>query len=313
MLRSQLALRLVFAAVAGLVAAQISDRARTTSAAATAPPRRSLHGITVEIADRISADNLSLVAAGIAFYAFLALFPATAALVAVYGLVADPHAIEGSELAALLPTSAADLLLGVVKSIADKPRGQLSLTFGISMLIALWSARAGVTSLMSGLDIAYRNRKVRSLVAQTGVGLALTLGGILVSAILVAGIAGLPALYAAAPAVLERAAAPWIAWLRWPIVAAEMSITLAILYRFAPSAPPKRWRLFSIGSIVATGLWLVSSCAFSLYVSWSNSYDATYGSLAGVVVMMLWLWASSLSILVGATVDAVLVEQAGHP
>ena len=296
-----------------MAAAHLGRQFQTGEAQTNAPPPASAHSpkaIVLEIVNRISADNLTLVAAGVAFYAFLALFPAAAALVAVFGLFADPAivAAQVSELTGVLPQSALDLILGIVRGVTDKPRGQLGLTFAISTLIALWSARAGVTSLMAGLDIAYRNKRVRSFLAATAVGLALTLGTILVAAALAVAIAGLPAVYAAAPAVFMKYGGTLIGWSRWPAIAAIMALSVSVLYRFAPSRPLPNRRLFSPGVGVATLLWLASSSAFSLYVSWSGSYNVTYGSLAGAVVTMLWLWASSVAILVGATVDAVLQE-----
>ena len=311
--RAQLTVRVLAAATAGVVAAYVGQQLQIPEAATIVPERparRSLKATLWEIVDRVSADNLTLVAAGVAFYAFLALFPAAAALVAVFGLVADPQivAAQASELAGLLPQSALDLMLGVIKGVADKPRGQLGLAFAISVVIALWSARAGVASLMTGLDIAYRNRQVRSFVAATLVGLALTIGSVLVAAALVAVIAGLPAIYAAAPVIFMQYSGPLIAWARWPALALIMAISVSILYRLAPSRPLRHWRLFSVGTLVATLLWLASSSAFSLYVTWSGSYNATYGSLAGAVVMMLWLWASTVAILIGATIDGVLQE-----
>lgn len=315
--RVPLSVRLLAAAAAAVIAAQLARQPETAGVPETAlaseqvavsKAHRPLKKTLVEIAFRIADDNLTLVAAGVAFYGFLALFPAAAALVAVFGLVADPHIVEAqlADFAGLLPASAFELIQGVVRSVAEKPPGQLGVAFAISTVIALWSARAGIASLMTGLDIACRNKVVRTFVASTIVGLVLTAGGILVASALVATIAGLPAIYAAAPAAFTRASGPFIAWVRWPAIALVMAISLAVLYRFAPSRPPAHWRVFSIGTLLATALWLASSSAFSLYVTWSGSYDATYGSLAGAVVMMLWIWASCVAVLIGATVDDVL-------
>ena len=313
--RTEPGLNIFVAAAVGLMAGALRPPAlaasTTDQAGAATARRRSGFGVVKEIIDRMGADNLSLVAAGVAFYGFLALFPAVAATVAVFGLVADPFIVERQlvDLSGFLPQSAIDLLVSAVHSVAEKPRGQLGVTFGVSVAIALWSARAGITSLMTGLDIAYRVRELRTFVAQTTIGLALTLGGVVVAAVLVATIAVLPAIYAAAPSLFAQIAGDKIAWARWPILVFEMAVSLAIIYRIGPSRPLPGWRLFSIGTLVATMLWLISSCAFSLYVGAFGSYDATYGSLAGAVVMMLWLWASSLAVLVGATVDAVLTAE----
>ncbi len=306
-------LTIFLAAAVGLMAGALRAPEPATTGVAEASlvpasPARSLFAIVKEIVDRIAADNLSLVAAGVAFYGFLALFPAVAATVAVFGLVADPFIVERqiADLQGLLPQSAIDLLVSAVHSVAEKPRGQLGVTFGVSVAIALWSARAGIASLMTGLDIAYRVRELRSFVMATAIGLGLTIGGVVVAAVLVATIAVLPAIYAAAPGYFVDVIGTKATWVRWPILVFEMAVSLAIIYRIGPSKPLPGWRLFSVGTLVATVLWLLSSCAFSLYVGSFGSYDATYGSLAGAVVMMLWLWASSLSVLVGATVDAVL-------
>ena len=262
--------------------------------------------IAVNVVLRIGRDNLMLVAAGVAFYVMTAIFPAIAAFVSIYGLFADPHAVH-SEIAAyatLLPENALKLLTDALDSFSAKSGSALNVALLVSLAIALWSAKAGVSSLMTGLNIANETVEKRNFLVQQGVALGLTVGAILFSLVAFAAIALLPAVIAFFP--LEDGTKTILGLGRWPLLAVLVCFGLAIVYRFGPYRIQAKWRWITWGAAIATVLWLAGSALFSFYVSRFGSYDATYGSLAAPVVLLLWFWLSALIVLLGAEIDAEL-------
>ena len=261
---------------------------------------------------RVSRDNLMLVAAGVAFYAMTAIFPAIAAFVSIYGIFADPHGVPASlgPYAGLMPQAAFELLSGALQSFASKSNSTLNVAVVVSMALALWTAKAGVSSLMTGLNIANETIEERNLFVQQGTALLLTLGSIIFAAFAFAAIAVLPLV------------APWI-WVssstiqvlaisRWPILALVVGLALAVIYRYGPCRRQAKWKWITWGAAIATALWLLGSGLFSYYVSRFGTYDKTYGSLAAPVVLLLWFWLSALVVLVGAEIDAELEHGDAH-
>jgi len=267
--------------------------------------------IATNVVLRISRDSLMLVAAGVAFYAMTAIFPAIAAFVSIYGLFADPYSVKAqlAGYAGLLPTTSMDLLTDALQSFANKSNSTLSVALLISIGVALWSAKAGVAALMSGLNIANETIEKRSFLVQQATGLALTFGGIVFAGIALAAIALLPVIINVLP--LAPAFKSALGLGRWPLLAVLVCFALAVLYRFGPYRERAKWRWITLGSAVATVLWLLGSGLFSFYVSRFGSYDKTYGSLAAPVVLLLWLWLGALVILLGAEIDAEMEHADG--
>jgi membrane protein len=265
--------------------------------------------IAMRLWRRLGSDNLSLVAAGVAFYAMLAIFPALAAFISLYGLIADTHSVErmAAELAAVMPVEAAKLLTDALRTLIGKANSQLNLALAISILVALWSARTGMASLVTGLNIAYEEEEKRGFVEQQLVAIGLTIGAIVFAAIAGAALAGVPAAIAFLP--LSERTETVLAVARWPVLAVFVMVAVAILYRIAPSRRDPKWRWVSWGAVLATLSWLGGSALFSLYVSRFSSYDATYGSLGAVVVLLLWFWLSALVVLFGAVINAEAEHQ----
>ncbi len=267
-------------------------------------------GLGKSILDRTGRDNITLVAAGVAFYVILAIFPALAMTVSLYALFGNPAdvAIRIQSYGGLLPPESLKLITDGLNSFAQKSNSQLSLALVTSVLLALWSARAGISSVMTGLNIAYEETETRSFIMQNVIALALTAGGV-VFAIMV---------FVAVPIVpialkllhIGGLAATLVDLLRWPILALFVAMGFAVIYRYAPSRSHPRWRWISWGSVIATLCWLVGSILFSVYVGRFGSYDATYGSLGAVVVLLLWFWVSALVLLLGAEIDAELDTRA---
>ena len=258
---------------------------------------------------RLGRDNLTLVAAGVAFYALLAVFPAFVAFISVYGLVADAHSVEriAAEMSAFVPSEASKLLTDALKNLVGKANSKLNMALLISVLVALWSARAGMASLMTGLNIAYEELEKRSFLRQQVVAMALTIGAIAFAAVAGAALAGVPAAIAFLP--LSATTQTMLAVARWPVLTLFVMIAVAILYRVAPSRREPKWRWVSWGAVIATLSWVAGSAVFSIYVSKFSSYDATYGSLGAVVVLLLWFWLNALIVLFGAVVNAEMEHQ----
>jgi membrane protein len=262
--------------------------------------------IAKNVITRIGRDNLMLVAAGVAFYAMTAIFPAIAAFVSIYGLFSDPSAVQTqiAQFASLLPESSLKLLTDALQTFASKSDSALNLALFVSLALAVWSAKAGVSSLMTGLNIANETIEKRSFLLQQCVGLALTLGALIFAIVAFAAIALLPAVIAFFP--ISDGVKITLGLGRWPLLAVLVCFGLAVVYRFGPYRERAKWRWITWGAALATTLWLIGSAGFSFYVSRFGSYDATYGSLAAPVVLLLWFWLSALVVLLGAETDAEL-------
>lgn len=271
-------------------------------------PRRGWWDILVRVKDAVSDDALGMVAAAIAFYAFLSLFPALAALVSIYGLIADPAQIQEqiTSVTGAMPASARDILTSQLQSLAA---GGSALTVGllVSIVLALWSASTAMGALISSLNIVYNEEEKRGFIKPYVLRLALTFGGILFAIVALFLIVAVPASLAA----LELSAFPEliIRVVRWLLLAAAVVAALSLLYRYAPSRRPPQWQWVSWGAVIGAVLWLLGSALFSLYVENFGSYNQTYGSFAAVVILMLWFNLSAFAALLGAEINAEMEHQ----
>jgi len=267
-------------------------------------PARGWLQVTKRAYAESKADNVSILAGGVAFFAFLALFPAMIAALSVYGLVADPATVadQVAQLAALLPETARPLVVDQLNSVAAGSGGALGIGLIVSVLAALWSASSGTSNLMAAVNAAYDEDETRGFIKLRGTALLLTLGAVVFMLLAVA-------LVAVVPAVLSVLGLGGVALLlaqvlRWVLLVVLVVSALAIVYRVGPDRDAPRMSWVSTGAIVATVLWIVASVLFSLYVSNFGSYNKTYGALAGVVVLMLWLYLTSYLVLLGAEINA---------
>ncbi|HEX7079641.1 MAG TPA: YihY/virulence factor BrkB family protein [Gammaproteobacteria bacterium] len=272
-------------------------------------PRPAWGDIFHRVRKNIAKDNLSLVAAGAAFYGLLSVFPALAALVAIYGLFTDPAAVaqQMESLAEIVPEQARTVIEGQLQRVASSGSTALGIGAVVSLLLALWSASKGVKSMMTALNIVYDEEEKRGFLKLNAVALLLTL--VTLAFVLIALIA-----IAVVPAVIGLLGLPLIAeilarWLRWPLLAAAAVGILAVLYRYAPSREHAEWRWVVWGATVAALLWLVGSGLFSLYVSNFGSYNETFGSVAAIVVLMMWFYFSAYFVLLGGELNAEMEHQ----
>lgn len=256
-----------------------------------------------------SDKNLSVLAAGVAFYGMLSIFPALAAVVAIYGLFADPATVqhEINMVRGLIPAEAENLITAYLKSLVSSSSSRLGSSLLISLLIALWSARAGTVTVIEALNITYEESEKRSTLRFEAVALGMTVSGILFAIIALLLIAAIPAVVDFLSLSKGLKIVGFI--LPWPILIIAMVIVLASTYRFAPSREAPKWRWVSWGSIFATALWIAASIGFSFYVASFGSYDKTFGSLGAVVVLLTWFYISAYVVLLGACLDAEMERQ----
>jgi membrane protein len=260
-------------------------------------------------ANEVITDRVSLVAAGCAFYATLALFPAISMFISIYGLVFDPLTVEPqlATLRDLLPPSAFHLISDRVHVLVTKPPGTLTLSLIVSIAIALWSSATGTKSILGALNLAYEERERRGFLRFQVIAFGMTIGGMISGALGLAALVVLPTIetFLGIPAgtrVLTRLASLGVLIL-------FVLFALSLLYRYGPSRRAANWHWVTPGSILATVLWVVASALFSYYVGHISSYDATYGPLGTVVGIMMWFYVSAYVVLVGAELNAELELQ----
>jgi membrane protein len=267
-------------------------------------PMRGWKDILVRTWSEISDNSIFLVAGGVTYAVLLALFPAMAALVSIYGLMFNLSQVEQqvAGLSTVLPAESAKMIADELHSLVTASSGSLSISAGVALIFALWTASRGMSGLINAFNIAYGEKESRGFIKLNAIAIGLTIAGLIGGTMILALVAVLPA---AIQFVGLGIVAKWIILLLgWPLLIAVVLTSLAMLYRFAPDRRPPRWRWVSPGAITATIFWLLGSVGFSIYVSHFNSYDKTYGSLGGVVVLLTWLYLSSFVALLGAVINA---------
>jgi membrane protein len=272
-------------------------------------PRRGWWDILKRVKAEMKEDNLTLIAAGVAFYATLALFPALIALVTVYGLLfnADDVQRQLESLSGTVPPDVISLLEEQMGRAASASEGGLTLGLIASLLGVLWSASGGMQNLITGLNLVYDEPEGRGFVKLRSLALFLTLGALIAVVVALALVAAFPAVMNAVG--LGTFAAIGANAVRWVLLALLVGVGLAVLYRWAPDRDNPQWRWVSWGAVLAVVLWIITSALFSFYVSNFGSYNKTYGAIAAVIVLMFWLWISCLVVLLGAEVDAEIERQ----
>jgi membrane protein len=248
-------------------------------------------------------DRITQVAGGVAFFALLAVFPALAAFVSLYGLFGDVGAAERQVLLlrGVLPQDTLQFAADQMARFAAQGAGRLSLAFAVSVLISIWSANGAVKVLFDGLNVAYEQRETRGLIRLNLYSLAFTIGSLLFATAALSAVVATPVLL---HLVGYRYGVGWLAGLRWPVLLAMAVTALSVLYRFGPNRPSVRGRWVTWGAALAALLWLLASMSFSSYVSSFAHYDRTYGSLGAVAAFMTWIWFSSMIVLAGAELNA---------
>lgn len=271
-------------------------------------PATGWRDVLTRVKDEARTDQVSLLAAGVAFFLLLSIVPTLLAALSIYGLVADPAQVQEQvgDLAGGLPDSARDLVVEQVSSVADRSAAGLSISAVVSVLVALWSASSGVRHLIEALNTVYDEQDECGPLQRYGRAV------VLAAIAIVAGVVAIGTL-SIVPGWLDEvtgsnAVGTAASVLRWPLLAAGFAVALGVLYRVGPDRDAPRVHWVSWGAVAATVLWLLASIAFSLYAELGGSYE-TYGSLAGVIVLMLWLQLTATAVLLGAELNCELERQ----
>jgi membrane protein len=272
-------------------------------------PWRGWKDILVRTYNEIQNDRLLALAAGVAFYSLIALFPAIAAGVSSYALFANAATISKDLAVAsdIVPAGALDILRDEITRIAAKSDGRLTFGFLLGLGIALWSANAGMKAIFDALNIIYDEEEKRGLVWLNLVSLFFTICAIVGAGLAVALVIVFPLLLAAFG--VTSFDLPFVAYSRWPVLFVLIILALSVLYRYGPSRRLAKWRWISVGSVFAALAWLVVSALFSWYLGNFANYNATYGALGAVVGLMMWMWLSTIVVLVGAELNSEIEHQ----
>lgn len=249
-------------------------------------------------------DNISLLAAGVAFYSFLAFVPMLAAIVLVYGIVADPADVAGhlETLTRILPTDAAKIVADQMKSMTETPVTRSTVGLIIAILLAIYGAMRGATSVIGALNVTYDERETRNFLRTTGLSFAFTLGAVLVAIIAMLAISAMSLIGTAIH--LPAFAAPLVTGGLWLGTALVASALVAVVYRYGPDRQDARWTWLTPGAVFASVVALLATFLFGLYVSHFAGYNATYGALGAVVSFLMWLYVTAFVVLLGAELNA---------
>lgn len=290
------------------VATAEADRGRDAEQP-TDIPARGFADVLARVRAEVKTDHVTLLSAGIAFYALLALVPGLIAIISIYGLIADPADVRTQIVDALsaAPREVRDMFSTQLESIASSSGASTVLAAIFGTLAALWSASAGIGHLIDALNVAYDEEDGRGFVRRKLVALGFTVGAILFVAVALVVIAVLPPLIA--DTGIGTAGRVVVGIVRWVLLLGGMQVGLAVLYRYGPDRDVARWRWVTPGAVVAAVMWVVGSLLFSLYTANFAKYNETYGSLGAVVVLMLWLFLTALAVLVGAEINAEMERQ----
>jgi membrane protein len=263
----------------------------------------------VRVWKEIGSDHVTLVSAGLAMYALLAVFPGLAAAVSLYGMFATPRDVIShmQAFAGVLPPGTWEIFSQQLQSVAGHQPHTLTIAAMTGLAIALWGAKSGMSSLMTATNIAYTEDEKRGFFRQLLVSLLFTI-------VAIVGFLVVLLLGVAIPLVLQvLGTQSWlqvvIGALRWALLWMIAVLGLALIYRYAPARHRARWQWVSWGSVIAATLWLLGSLAFAFYVRTFGTYGKTYGALGGVVVLLMWFYLSSFFVVLGAEINAEMERQ----
>jgi membrane protein len=287
------------------------DRGRGREAETPAEiPAKGWKDIAWRVYEGFQNDRVLLVAAGVTFYALLALFPATAAIVSLYGLFADAATINEHLrlVSGFLPEGALEVIGDQVKRIASQGQATLGFAFLGTLALSLWGANAGTKAIFDALNIIYKEHEKRSFIRLTLLSLAFTIGAILLVLVALAGIVAVPVALKLF-GIPDGSGTAILTVLRWPLLYLVILLALACLYRYGPSRSEPEWRWVTWGSAIVGGIWIVGSLLLSWYVANFGNYNATYGSLGAVIGFMIWMWLSLAVVLMGGEINAEMEHQ----
>ena len=266
--------------------------------------------ILLRVYNGISDDRILASAAGVTYYALLALFPGIAAVVSIYGLFADPSSIVShvDTMTGFAPGGAIDVIPDQLTRLSAQGTTNLGVGFLIGLLISLWSANSGIKALFDGLNAVYGEKEKRTFLKLNAVTLSFMIATIGFLLIALACVVALPVVvnYFPAPGVagLRLKVGPLLKIARWPILLVLVAFGLTLIYRYGPSRTEPRWQWITWGGAFAAVIWLAASALFSWYAANFGNFNKTYGSLGAIIGFMTWMWLSIIVVLVGAKLNA---------
>lgn len=280
-----------------------------TATRPTEIPRKGWRDIVARVWQNLGRDNTSLVSAGIGLHALLAVFPALAVMVSVYGMFASAADVarELQPFLGVLPGDAAKLITDQLESLITPQKHALGFGAIAATLLALWNSRQGMVSLMTATNIAYNEPEGRSLLHQVAISIVFSLGAMFIFLVMLLLGVAVPLLLEVAP--LGRSATIAVLVFRWVLLWVFAVLGLSIAYRYAPDRQRAQWRWVTWGSVVAATVWLLGSLAFAAYVQNFGSYGKTYGALGGVIVLTMWFYLMGFTIVLGAEINAEMEHQ----
>ena len=257
----------------------------------------------------MNSDRLLSIAGGVSFFVLLAIFPAITALVSAYGLFFNASTITNnlSLLNEVVPGNVLGIVHEQASRIASNSGGALSIGIVVGILVSLWSAMSGVKAMIDALNVIYEQKECRSFLKLNLVALVFTLAGFAAFLLAIATIVVLPLILS--PIGLGSLTETVTRIARWPLLLVVLLIGLAALYRYGPDRRKARWEWVTVGSVFAAVTWIIASFLFSWYLASFANYNATYGSLGAVVGLMIWLWISTIVVLLGAELNAEIEHQ----
>ncbi len=267
----------------------------------------------LQIANRMRGatkrHQASILAGGVAFFAFLSMFPALAALVSLYGLLADPEDVtrQVDAFAGALPPDIRSAIHDQMAKLTARSTGTLSIEVAIGIVAAIWAATKGMKALITGLSLAFGQRETRGFIRLNVTAFLFTMGAIVSGVISIAAVIVFPLVLAAFH--LSRLGEQLVRWLRWPMLAALVLVALSVAYRFGPAQAPARRRWVTLGSLAATALWLAGSALFSWFASTLAKPDRIDGSLGVIITILTWFLLSAYVVILGAELDAEIARE----
>lgn len=290
-------------------ARDVSDERGRDAQSPNEIPVRGLWDVSLRLLSRLTTDRVMLAAAGVSFYVMLSLFPGLAALVSLYGLIADPTTIAGrlDFLSQLLPADGVSMILGQLQSLADENDSTLSTGFLVGLGVSLFSARNGMIALFEAMNIAYQEPEKRSFIQTTLLAIAFTLGAMAILAVIITALAILPMVISLI--IMSERAEMVVSVIRWPILICVVWLGTVLVYRYGPSREDAKIRWLAWGTLLSSLVWLIMSLGFSFYLENFADFNATYGALGSFIGFMFWTWLSVVILIVGAMLNAELEHQ----
>lgn len=282
-----------------------------TGTSPLALPWRAWWAIIRRVYVMVGFHNLSLLAAGVAFYVFLAFVPLIASVVLLYGFIGDPQTVAQSIrlLDGLVPPEVLTILQDQLLAIVTSSKAAQGIGLLVAILVSIYGAMRAATAMIGALNIIYEEHETRNIFRRTGVAAAITLGMVLVAVIGIAAVSLFTYVTRFLAPYLGDATTLLVQVGTWVLAGTLVSFTFAIFFRFAPDRRAAKWRWLSVGSVLSTLLWTSTTLGFGFYVANFTNYNATYGSLAAVVIFLMWLFLSSFAVLIGAEVNSEMERQ----